>query len=115
EREQRVGLRLDGAAWVYSRSTRRVVELVRLSVNETALAKNGKDEPSMTGREHTLVKTRVLHKWDRRIPPAIEIESGDTVHCETAEDTNNQITAGCPARAPGAIEFWQLFPLAGPI
>ena len=40
--------------------------------------------------EHTLDKGKVHHKWDKRNAPAIEIESGDTVHCETAEVTNNQ-------------------------
>ena len=37
----------------------------------------------MTGREHTLDKRKVHHKWDKGIPPAIEIKSGDTVHCES--------------------------------
>jgi acetamidase/formamidase len=67
------------------------------------------------GREHTLDKRRVHHKWDKRNPPAIEIESGDTVHCETAEVTNNQVTPGCAASVIGRIDFAQLYPLAGPI
>ena len=53
----------------------------------------------MAGREHTLDKGKVHHKWDKRNRPAIAIASGDTVHCETAEVTNNQITPGCPASA----------------
>ena len=69
----------------------------------------------MPGREHTLDKRKVHHKWDKRNPPALEIESGDTVHCETAEVTNNQVTPGCPASALGRIDFSQLYPLAGPI
>ncbi|HEY3054121.1 MAG TPA: acetamidase/formamidase family protein [Thermoanaerobaculia bacterium] len=69
----------------------------------------------MTGRDHSLDKRKVHHKWDKSIPPAIAIKSGDTVHCETAEVTNNQITPGCPASALGAIDFSQLYPLAGPI
>ena len=69
----------------------------------------------MTGREHTLDKRKVHHKWDKRNPPAIEIEPGDTVHCQTAEVTNNQVTPGCPASVIGKIEFAQLYPLAGPI
>jgi len=36
-------------------------------------------------REHSLDKSKVHHKWDKRTPPAIETESGDTVHCETVE------------------------------
>ena len=69
----------------------------------------------MAGREHTLDKSKVHYKWDRRNPPAIEIESGDTVHCETAEVTNNQITPGCSAAKLGDLDFGQLYPLAGPI
>jgi len=67
------------------------------------------------GREHTLDKRKVHHKWDKRNPPAIEIESGDTVHCETAEVTNDQVTPGCAASAIGQIDFAQLYPLAGPV
>jgi acetamidase/formamidase len=69
----------------------------------------------MTGREHTLDPRKVHFKWDRRNPPAIEIASGDIVHCETAEVTNNQITPGCPASKLGDLDFAQLYPLAGPI
>jgi len=69
----------------------------------------------MTGREHTLDKSKIHFKWDKRNAPAIRIASGDTVHCETAEVTNNQITPGCPASAMSTIDFSQLYPLAGPI
>ena len=68
-----------------------------------------------TAREHSLDKSRVHHKWDKRLPPAIRIHAGDTVHCETSEVTNNQITPGCPASALQTIDFSQLYPLAGPI
>jgi len=67
------------------------------------------------GREHVLDKGKVHHKWDKRNPPAIEIESGDTVHCETVEVTNDQVTPGCPASVLTNIDFAQLYPLAGPI
>jgi len=69
----------------------------------------------MTGREHTLDTRKVHHKWDKRNPPAIEIQPGDTVHCETAEVTNNQVTPGCSASVIEKIDFAQLYPLAGPI
>jgi len=39
----------------------------------------------MTAREHTLDKGKVHHQWDKSIPPAIEMESGDTVHCGPAK------------------------------
>ncbi len=66
-------------------------------------------------REHTLDKSKVHYKWDKRNPPAIEIESGDTVHCETVEVTNNQVTPGCAASALQRLDFAQLYPLAGPV
>jgi len=69
----------------------------------------------MTAREHALDKSKIHHKWDKRLPPAIRINTGDTVHCETAEVTNNQVTPGCPASVLTAIDFSQLYPLAGPI
>ena len=66
-------------------------------------------------KEHLLDKTKVHHTWHKNHPPAITIDSGDTVHCETAEVTNNQVTPGCPASRLGEIDFSQLYPLAGPI
>ena len=69
----------------------------------------------MPAREHTLDKSKVHHKWDKRNPPAIEIESGDSVHFETVEVTNNQVTPGCDAAVLTNIDFAQLYPLAGPV
>lgn len=69
----------------------------------------------MPGREYTLDPSKVHHKWDKRNPPAIRIAPGDTVHCETVEVTNNQVTPGCPASTLTALDFSQLYPLAGPI
>ncbi|RMD80277.1 MAG: acetamidase [Chloroflexi bacterium] len=65
--------------------------------------------------EYVLERGKVHHKWDNSLPPAIEIESGDVVHCETAEVTNNQVTPGCDASVLMNLDFSQLYPLAGPI
>jgi len=65
--------------------------------------------------EHVLEKGKVHHKWDRSLPPAIEIAPGDVVHCETAEVTSDQITPGCDASALTNLNFDLLYPLAGPI
>jgi Predicted acetamidase/formamidase len=65
--------------------------------------------------EHTLRPDQIHHKWDNSLPPAIEIEPGDIVHCETAEVTNNQVTPGCDASVLTNLDFDQLYPLAGPI
>ncbi|OAN49017.1 acetamidase [Chloroflexus islandicus] len=65
--------------------------------------------------EYVLEKGKVHHKWDNSLPPAIEIASGDVVHCETAEVTNDQVTPGCDASVLMNLDFSQLYPLAGPI
>lgn len=69
----------------------------------------------MAGREHTLDKSKIHHKWDNSIPPAIEIDSGDTVYCETDEVTSSQVTPGCSADVLTKLNFDLLYPLAGPI
>lgn len=65
--------------------------------------------------EHVLERGRVHYKWDKSLEPAIEIEPGDVVHCETEEVTDGQVTPGCPASRLGEIDFNRLYPLAGPI
>ena len=65
--------------------------------------------------EHVLERGRVHYQWDNSLDPAIEIEPGDVVHCETEEVTDGQVTPGCPASTLGAIDFSRLYPLAGPI
>ena len=69
----------------------------------------------MAGREHTLDRGKIHYKWDNSLPPAIEIEPGDVVHCETEEVTDGQIKPGAPATALGQLDFDRLYPLAGPI
>ena len=65
--------------------------------------------------EHTLGPSQIHHKWDNSVPPAVEIDPGDVVHCETAEVTNNQVTPGCDPSVFTRLDFDQLYPLAGPI
>jgi acetamidase/formamidase len=69
----------------------------------------------MAGREHVLERGKIHYKWDNSLPPAIEIEPGDVVHCETDEVTDGQIKPGMPASALGSLDFDRLYPLAGPI
>lgn len=69
----------------------------------------------MAGQEHTLDKRKVHHTWDNSLPAAIEIESGDIVHCETEEVSGGQIKPGMPSSVLGNLDFGQLYPLAGPI
>jgi acetamidase/formamidase len=67
------------------------------------------------GREHVLDKSKIHHKWDNSLSPAIEIEPGDIVHCETDEVTSGQVTPGCSADVFNNLNFDLLYPLAGPI
>ena len=69
----------------------------------------------MAGRTHTLDRSKIHYQWDNSLPPAIEIESGDTVACDTEEVTDGQIKPGMPASALGSLDFGRLYPLAGPI
>lgn len=66
-------------------------------------------------KEHLLDKSKVHHKWNKTNPIAIEIEAGDTVHCETDEVTRGQVTPGCSAAVFNSLNFDLLYPLAGPI
>ncbi len=65
--------------------------------------------------EHMLDSKQVHYAWDKSLPPAIEIESGDIVHCETDEVSDGQVTPGCNADVLLALDFSKLYPLAGPI
>ncbi len=69
----------------------------------------------MPGREYTLDPAKIHTKWDNSLPPAIEIEPGDTVHCQTEEVSAGQITNGAPVSVLSALDFDRLYPLAGPI
>jgi acetamidase/formamidase len=69
----------------------------------------------MAGREHTLDRGKIHYKWDNSLPPAIEIEPGDVVHCETEEVTDGQIKPGMDAAILGNLNFDRLYPLAGPV
>jgi acetamidase/formamidase len=64
--------------------------------------------------EHVLDPSKVHYKWDNSLAPHIEIESGDVVHCQTREVTNDQVTPGCDASVLSNLDFDQLYPLAGP-
>lgn len=69
----------------------------------------------MPGREYTLDKSQIHHKWDKSLPPAIEIDPGDTVHFQADEVTSGQVTPGCSAEVFANLDFDLLYPLAGPI
>jgi acetamidase/formamidase len=65
--------------------------------------------------EHHLDPTMYHCKWNKDLAPALQIDSGDVVHCWTQEVTNGQIQPGDPPEALTRVDFDQLYPLAGPI
>jgi acetamidase/formamidase len=65
--------------------------------------------------EHHLTRDRVHTKWNRDLPPAIEIEPGDVVVFETQDVSGGQIQPGAPAGALSAIDFSRIHPLTGPV
>ncbi|MBI5878361.1 MAG: acetamidase/formamidase family protein [Chloroflexi bacterium] len=69
----------------------------------------------MSRREHVLDKSKIHYKWNKANPPAIEIDPGDVVHCETNEVSSGQVTPGCAADVFGRLDFNKLYPLAGPV
>lgn len=65
--------------------------------------------------EHRIPRERVHYKWDNSNRPAIEIDPGDIVHCETEEVSGGQIKPGMPASVLTSLSFDRLYPLAGPV
>jgi acetamidase/formamidase len=65
--------------------------------------------------EHTLDRSKVHFTWNPAHPPAITIDTGDTVHCWAAEVTNGQVTRDSQAEALGHVDLSRIYPLAGPI
>ena len=64
-------------------------------------------------REHTLPRDRVHHaNWDNSLPPAIEIDPGDTVHFETPDVSDGQ---NFPGHDPADRDPARSYPLAGPV
>lgn len=69
----------------------------------------------MVEHEHFLDSSKIHQKWNNVLHPAISIDSGDIVHCETREVLNGQVTPGCEANVLLAIDRNNTYPLAGPV
>jgi acetamidase/formamidase len=66
-------------------------------------------------QEHGLTKDTFHTKWDKSLPPALEINPGDVVHFQCDEVTGGQVTPGCPSSVLGAIDLDRIYPLTGPV
>ncbi len=66
-------------------------------------------------REHVLPVGRMHHRWDKTIPPVLEVEPDDTVVYDLQEVSGGQIT---PASTPADLtrmDMNRTYPLAGPV
>jgi acetamidase/formamidase len=64
---------------------------------------------------HHVSNTQVHYKWNRDLPPAIEIDPGDTVIFDTPEITRNQITKDSTVEAVEKLDFGLIHQIAGPV
>ena len=66
-------------------------------------------------RTHRLDKNAVIWRWDASIPPALEIEPGDTVIFDTPEITKGQITPKTTAADLTSLDFEPIHQISGPV
>jgi acetamidase/formamidase len=68
--------------------------------------------------DHSLHRIRsesVSFAWDNSIPPALEIEAGETVELETADASGGQLTADSTPATVAAFDFDRVNPVTGPV
>ncbi len=66
-------------------------------------------------RDHVIDRSMRHFKWDRSEPPVVEIEPGDTVHFETQEVSDGQLTPASTGADLVNLDFDRLYPLGGPV
>jgi acetamidase/formamidase len=64
---------------------------------------------------HQVTNTQVHYRWNRDLPPVVEIDPGDTVVFETPEITRNQVTKNSTIAAIETLNFDLIHQLAGPV
>ncbi|MDQ7820172.1 MAG: acetamidase/formamidase family protein [Armatimonadota bacterium] len=67
------------------------------------------------GRTHFLPSDKVHYAWNNRLPPALEVSSGDTVVFDLREVTDNQITPQSTADDLTRLDWSRIYPLGGPV
>ena len=66
-------------------------------------------------KHHTLHGDRHHFCWDNQLPPALEVEPGDTVELEIRDASDGQITRTSTAGDIGRLDFARVNPVTGPI
>jgi acetamidase/formamidase len=65
--------------------------------------------------EHVLNPEKTHHRWNRDLPPALEIRTGDVVVFDTAEVSGGQIHPGVDLTAVLPLNPDRVYPLGGPV
>lgn len=66
-------------------------------------------------RRHFLEPQRIHFRWDNTLPPALTIDSGDTVVFDLQENSTGQITPASTASAVARLDRDRTYPLGGPL
>jgi len=66
-------------------------------------------------RTHTIPPELVHYLWDASNPPALHVESGDTVLFESRDVSDNQVGPGSTTADLATFDMARLYPLAGPV
>lgn len=67
------------------------------------------------GRELAMPDGHVHYRWDNALPPALEVEPGDTVHYDLQEVSGGQITQTSTVADLARMDMDRVYPLAGPV
>lgn len=69
----------------------------------------------MPATEHKLDLATRHFLWDRRLPAALVVHSGDTVRFKTQEVSGGQVYVGAPSRVVAEMDRTRVYPLTGPV
>ncbi|HEY7033848.1 MAG TPA: acetamidase/formamidase family protein [Thermomicrobiales bacterium] len=64
---------------------------------------------------HRVDPAKTHCRWDNSLPPAVTIDSGDTVVFETPEITNGQVTRTATAEVLATLDFDPIHQISGPV
>ena len=67
------------------------------------------------GSIHDVRPDAFRYVWDRSIPPAVEVESGDVVALHARDASDEQIHPGSSAADVAGIDFAHVNPVSGPV
>ena len=69
----------------------------------------------MPGSIHELRPDAFAYAWDNALEPALQIESGETVHLRVRDASDEQIGATSTAADVAALDFDKVNPVSGPV